>query len=142
MGSKRLKAIRSDGTGGSRKWAKVANGGEKKVPVISSSGELVGKLIEHFCFLEDEDVESWHRGVVLKTFGRKKFLVRYDDCPDELYSQVLLEELKAGNVRVLELNGGGILLVRVFPICLKIMKLVRTFSGMQKLLTWTLIVIQ
>ena len=77
MGGKRLKASRSDGTGGSKKRVKVANGDEKKLPVISSSGELVRKLIDHFCFLEDEDVESWHRGVVLKTFGRKKFLIRY-----------------------------------------------------------------
>ena len=105
VGGKRLKASRSDGTGGSRKRVKVANGDEKKVPVISSSGELVGKLIDHLCFLEDEDVESWHRGVVLKTFGRKKFLVRYNDYPDELYSQPLFEELKPGNVRLLELNG-------------------------------------
>ena len=100
-----MKASRSDGTGGYRKRVKVANGDEKKVPVISSSGELVGKLIDHFCFLEDEDVESWHRGVVLTMLSRKKFLVRYNDCPDELYSQLLFEELKAGNVRVVELKG-------------------------------------
>ena len=105
VGGKRLNASRSDGTDGSMKRVKVANGDEKKVPVISSSGELVGKLIDHLCFLEDEDVESWHRGVVLKTFGRKKFLVRYNDYPDELYSQPLFEELKPGNVRLLELNG-------------------------------------
>ena len=115
VGGKRLKGSRPDGTGGSRKRLKIANGDEKKVPVISSSGELVGKLIDHFCFLEDEDVESWHRGVVLKMFSRKKFLVRYNDCPDELYSQLLFEELKAGNVRVVELKG-RILLVRVFTI--------------------------
>ena len=58
VGGKRLKASRSDGTGRSRKRVKVANGNEKKVPVISSSGELVGKLIDHFCFLEDDDVEA------------------------------------------------------------------------------------
>ena len=103
-----MKVSKSDGTGGSRKQVKVANGDEKKVPVISSSGELVGKLIDHFCFLEDEDVESWHRGVVLKTFGRKKFLVRYD-CPDEIYPQPLFEESKAGNVRVAELKGENLI---------------------------------
>ena len=100
-----LKASRPDGTGGSRKRVKVANGDEKKVPVISSSGELVGKLFDHFCFLEDEDAERWHRGVVLTMFARKKFLVRYNDCPDELYSQLLFVELKAGNVRLVELKG-------------------------------------
>ena len=105
VGGKRLTVSKSNGTGGSRKRVKVANEDEKKVPVISSSGELVGKLIDHFCFLEDEDVESWHRGVVLKTFGRKKFLVRYNDCPDEIYPQPLFEEFKAGNVRVVELKG-------------------------------------
>ena len=59
VGGKRLKTSRSDGTGGSRKWVKVANGDEKKVPVTSSSGELVGKLIDHFCFLEDR---MWKAG--------------------------------------------------------------------------------
>ena len=34
----------------------------------------MGRLIDDFCFLEDEDVESCHRGVVLKTFGRNKKL--------------------------------------------------------------------
>ena len=46
----RLKVSRSEGTGGSRKGVKVTNKHEKKVPVISSSGELVGKLIDHHCF--------------------------------------------------------------------------------------------
>ena len=99
-----MKVSKPNGTGGSRKRVKVANGDEKKVPVISSSGELVWKLIDHFCFLEDEDVESWHRGFVLKTFGRKKFLVRYNDCPDEIHPQPLFEEFKAGNVRIVELK--------------------------------------
>ena len=98
VGGKRLKVSKSDGTSGSRKWVKVANKDEKKVPVISSSSELVGKLIDHFCFLEVEDVESWHRGVVLKAFGRNKFLIRYNDCPDEIYPQPLFQEFKAGNV--------------------------------------------
>ena len=109
MGRKRLKVSKSDGTGGSRKRVKVANKDEKKVPVISSSGQLVGMLIDHFCFLEDEDVESWHRGAVLKMFGRKKFLVRSNNCPDEIYSQPLFEEFKAGNVRVVELKGEGLI---------------------------------
>ena len=38
---------------------KIANGDEKKVSVISFSGELVGKLIDHFCFLEDR---MWKAG--------------------------------------------------------------------------------
>ena len=44
----------------------------------------------------------------MKKFGRKNFLVRYD-CPDELYSQPLFEELKAGNVRVVELKGEDVI---------------------------------
>ena len=65
----------------------------------------MGRLIDDFCFLKDEDVESWHRGVVLKTFGRKKIMVRYNDCSYVLYPQSLFEELKAENVRVVELKG-------------------------------------
>ena len=66
----------------------------------------MGRLIDDFCFLEDEDVESCHRGVVLKTFGRKKIMFRHNYCSYVLYPQPLFEELKAENVRVVELNKG------------------------------------
>ena len=56
-------------------------------------------------FLDDGDVERSHKGVVLKIFGRRKFLVRYNDCPDKLYSQPLFEKLKVRNFRVTELKG-------------------------------------
>ena len=130
-GGKRLKASRSEWTGGSRKRVKVTNKDEKKVPVISSSGEFVGKLIDQF--LDDGDVESWHKGVVLKMFGRRKFLVRYNDCPDKLYSQPLFEKLKVRNFRVTKWRE-KILLVRVFAICkyLKMIKQGRIFGGMQR----------
>ena len=65
-----MKASRSEWTGGSRKRVKVTNKDEKKVPVISSSGEFVGKLIDQF--LDDGDVESWHKGVVLELLNGER----------------------------------------------------------------------
>ena len=50
-------------------------------------------------------MESSRKGVVLKILGRRKFLVRYNDCPDKLYSQPLFEKLKVRNFRVTELKG-------------------------------------
>ena len=41
-----------------RKWLKVIGNNGTKVPVICSPSDLVGKVIDHFCFPDDEDAES------------------------------------------------------------------------------------
>ena len=66
---------------------------------------LWGSWLTIIVFLDDDDVESSRKGVVLKILGRRKFLVRYNDCPDKLYSQPLFEKLKVRNFRVTELKG-------------------------------------
>ena len=38
----------------------------KEVPVICCSSDLVGKVINHSSFLNDEDIESWFRGAVVQ----------------------------------------------------------------------------
>ena len=70
--------------------------------VLSSVDELIGKVIDHYCFLEDED-ESWNRGVVVEKSGTK-FLVRYHVCPDKFYSRSLLQDFKEHHVKVVDLK--------------------------------------
>ena len=70
--------------------------------ILSSVDELIGKVIDHYCFLEDED-GSWNRGAVVGKSG-DKFLVRYHECPDKFYSRTLLQDFKENHVKVVDLK--------------------------------------
>ena len=70
--------------------------------ILSSVDELIGKVVDHYCFLEDED-ESWNRGVVVEKTGAK-FLVRYHECPDKSYSRSSLQDFKENHVKVVDLK--------------------------------------
>ena len=73
------------------------------MPVVSSSSELVGKTIDHPCFLGDENTERWFRGVVLESIGKSQLLVRYHDFPDETFSQPLYKDFKAECIKLVKL---------------------------------------
>lgn len=88
---------------------KVIGDDGKEVPVICSSSDLVGKVINHACFLDDEDTESWFRGVAVQMLGKNRFLVRYNDFPDETFVQPLCKDFKAWNVRLLELEPADLI---------------------------------
>ena len=70
--------------------------------ILSSVDELIGKVIDHYCFLEDED-ESWNRGVVVEKSGAR-FLVRYHECPDKFYTCSLLQDFKHNHVKIVDLK--------------------------------------
>ena len=61
--------------------------------VLSSVDELIGKVIDHYCFLQDEDESRWRWGVVVEK-SDTKFLMRYHECPDKFYSCSLLQDFK------------------------------------------------
>ena len=50
--------------------------------MVSNCHELVGKEVEHFCYLDEEDKQGWHRVVVLAMSGKDRFQVCYNDFPD------------------------------------------------------------
>ena len=77
---------------------------ENNAPVVSNGRELVGKVIEHFCYLDEEDKQGWHRAVVLATPSKDRFGVCYNDFPDVIYSRQLYKDFKAGYVRLLDLK--------------------------------------
>ena len=61
-------------------------------------------MIEHFCYVDEEDKQGWHRGVVLAMPRKDRFEVCYNDFPDVIYSRQLYKDFKAGYVRLVELK--------------------------------------
>ena len=138
VGRKRSKISGSGSRGKKRAKVVIADSrrDENNVPVVSNGRELVGKVIEHFCYLDEEDKQGWHRGVVLATPRKDKFEVCYNDFPDVIYSRQLYKGFKAGYVRLVELKPKKrTSLVQVFVICIQMGSLMKIFGGMQKLLT-------
>ena len=41
--------------------------------VVSNGPALVGKVVEHFCYLDEEDKQDWHRGEPLAMSRKDKF---------------------------------------------------------------------
>ena len=64
---------------------------------------MVGKIVDHFCFIVDEETRGWFKGVVLKNMGKGEFLIRYNDFPEETFSQPLYQDFKAGQLKLVEL---------------------------------------
>ena len=75
MGQKRSKASGSGSRG--KKWAKAVivddMRDETKLAVVSNGHALVGKVVEHFCYLDEEDKQDWYRGELLAMSGKDKF---------------------------------------------------------------------
>ena len=73
--------------------AKKKKGTRKvSVPVISCADDLVGKLVEHFCFIDNEDAEEeedWHKGIVLERHGKSSFLTRYNELQDKFFFHII-----------------------------------------------------
>ena len=73
-------------------------------PVVSCQDDLSGKLVEHFCSIDEDNLEEdWHRGVVLERHGKNNFLIRYNEKPDilfsrNIYSYFLQDKLKISSV--------------------------------------------
>ena len=99
---------------------------------------FLSKVVEHFCYLDDEDKQGWHRGVVLGMSGKDGFQVCYNDFPDVIYWREIYKDFKVGYVRLVELKPKD-LIGAIIWICKQMGNLMTTFGGMQKLLMWTLI---
>ena len=55
-------------------------------PVVSCQNDLSRKLVEHFCSIDEDDIEEdWHRGVVLERHGKTNFLIRYNEKSDCMF---------------------------------------------------------
>ena len=72
------------------------------MPVISCADDLVRKLVEHFCSIDNEDAEEddWHKGTVLERHGKSSFLIRYNELQDNFFSHNLYKGLSSDRVRI------------------------------------------
>lgn len=68
--------------------------------ILSSVDEVIGKVIDHYCLLEDE---LWNRGVAVEKSGTK-FLINYHECPDKFCSCSLVQYFKENHVKVVDLK--------------------------------------
>ena len=56
--------------------------------MVSCQNDLPGELKEHFCLINEGDIEEhWHRGMVLERHEKTNFLIRYKAKSDILFSQ-------------------------------------------------------
>ena len=66
LGGKRLKI--SGSASKTKNWAKAIvaeDKDENNMTAVSRCCKLIGKLVEHFCYLGEEDKPTWLRSVVL-----------------------------------------------------------------------------
>ena len=64
----------------------------------------LGRWLIIFCYLDEEDKQGWHRGVVLAMSGKDRFQVWYNDFPDVIYSRPIYKDFKLRYVRLVELK--------------------------------------
>ena len=74
------------------------------MPVVCNGHELVGKVVDHFCYLDEDDKQGWHIGVVLAISGKDRFQVCYNDFPDVIYSRQIYKNFKLGYVRLVDVK--------------------------------------
>ena len=73
------------------------------MPVISCVDDLVGKLVEQFCSIDNEDAEEeddWQKGTVLERHGKLSFLIRYNELQGNFFSHNLYKDLSSERVRI------------------------------------------
>ena len=73
--------------------------------VVTSTDDLVGKVEDHFCYLDDDtEEEEWNRGVVIETTGSSKHLLCYHSCLEKLYNRDLNQDFKSNRIRLVSLR--------------------------------------
>ena len=79
-----------------------------RLPIVSSPTELFGKIVTHFCDISDDDIDeySWHKGLILKRFGRSKtnYLIQYYELPDETFVRNIYSDFKKKDPMLVEVN--------------------------------------
>ena len=60
---------------------------ESPEAVVTSADDLVGKVVDHFCYLDDDaEEEEWNRGALIEKTGSSKYLLCYHFRQDILYT--------------------------------------------------------
>ena len=104
--------------------------------MISCQNDLSGELEEHFCLIDEDDIEEhWHRGVVLERHGKTYlffyFLIRYNEKSDILFSRNIYSDFSMINLKF-HLFRSKILFLQQLNINILMIKQRKTSDGMLK----------
>ena len=78
---------------------------ESSETVVTSTDDLVGKVVDHFCYLNDDaEEEEWKRGVVIEKTGSSIYLLCYHSSQDKLYIWNLNQDFKSNCIRLVSLR--------------------------------------
>ena len=59
----------------------LKKGKESSEAVVTVTEDLVGKVVVHFCCLDDDtEEEEWKRGVAIEKTGSSKYFLCYHSC--------------------------------------------------------------
>ena len=97
----------------SRKMAgenKIACKKEKRIKqneknsVILTLNDIVGKVVDHFCYLNDDsEEERWHRCIVLEKVKSTKYLMPYHQLPDKIVPYGIQHDFKSDKLKLVYL---------------------------------------
>ena len=78
---------------------------ESSEAAVTSTDDLVGKVVDHFCYLgDDAEEEEWNRGVVIEKTRSSKSLLFYHSCQYKLYTRDLNQDFKSNCIRIVSLR--------------------------------------
>ena len=73
--------------------------------VILTLIDLVGKVVDHYCFLDDDsEEERWHRGIVLEKVKSTKYFMRCHQLPDKIMPCDLQLDFKSYKLKLVDLS--------------------------------------
>ena len=72
--------------------------------VILTLNDLIGKVVHHFCYLDDDsEEERWHRGILLEKVKSTKYLMRYHQLRDKTVPCDIKHDFKSDKLKLVDL---------------------------------------
>ena len=72
--------------------------------VILTLNDLIGKVVHHFCYLDDDsEEERWHRGILLEKVKSTKYLMRYHQLRDKIVPCDIKHDFKSDKLKLVDL---------------------------------------
>ena len=73
----------------------------EKNSVILTLNDLVGKVVDHFCYLNDDsEEERWHKRNVLEKVKSTKYLMPYHQLPDKIVQYDIQHDFKSDKLKL------------------------------------------
>ena len=82
--------------------------------VILTLIDLVGKVVDHYCYLDDDsEEERWHRGIVLEKVKSTKYFMRCHQLPDKIMPCDLQLDFKSYKLKLVDLSPKDLVVASV-----------------------------